>query len=106
MFGINPFWTTPDGTVMFIIAVYLTVINVYAIRLTVNDKALSKREGAWRVPERKLFITAALGGSVGMYYTMKRIRHKTKHKRFMIGIPLIMVCQAAIICLAVWLYLK
>lgn len=105
MFGVNSFWGTADGIIMLVIVIYLIGINLYATRLTVRDKELSKKEGARRIPEKTLFIAAALGGSVGMLSTMKRIRHKTKHKRFMIGIPLIMVCQAALIAGAVYLYL-
>ena len=54
-----------------------------------------------RIPEILLFLLAALGGSAMMLVMMILIRHKTKHKKFMIGIPIIIVLQAiAIYCLA------
>ena len=84
-------------TYLLIFLIYLLIINFYAVILTVSDKRLAKKDGARRVPEKSLFLAAALGGSLGMYLTMKKIRHKTKHKRFMIGIPLIMAVQIALI---------
>ena len=81
---------------LILFLIYLLVINFYAVVITVSDKKLAKSE-ARRVPEKKLFITAALGGSLGMYITMRKIRHKTLHKRFMIGIPLIMAAQCVLI---------
>ena len=77
---------------LILFLIYLLVINFYAVVITVSDKKLAK-SGARRVPEKKLFITAALG----MYITMRKIRHKTLHKRFMIGIPLIMAAQCVLI---------
>ena len=57
--------------------------------------------GGRRIPEILLFLLAALGGSAMMLVMMLLIRHKTKHKKFMIGIPIIIVLQAiAIYCLA------
>ena len=50
-----------------------------------------------RIPEILLFLLAALGGSAMMLVMMILIRHKTKHKKFMIGIPLIIILQATLI---------
>ena len=66
------------------------------------DKAKAKR-GAWRVPEKTLFLLPLLGGSLGALLGMKVFRHKTKHWYFVWGIPLILVAQIA---LAIWLYLR
>ena len=76
------------------VAWYLLFINVISVILCVLDK-IKARLDAWRVPEKTLFIVSALGGAVGMYITMQLVRHKTKHKRFMIGLPLIIVLQCA-----------
>ncbi|MBR5472629.1 MAG: DUF1294 domain-containing protein [Clostridia bacterium] len=84
------------------IAIYLLFINVIAVACCFVDKSRAKR-GKWRIPEKTLFIISALGGSVGMYATMRFIRHKTKHKRFMIGLPLIIMLQT--IFLLIFLYL-
>lgn len=60
------------------------------------DKLKAKLDG-WRVPEKTLFITSFLGGALGMYITMQLIRHKTQHKRFMIGLPVIILLQCVIV---------
>lgn len=90
-------------TVKIIIAVYLVFINIVAVAVTVSDKKKALVH-SWRVKESTLLIISALGGSLGMYITMKTIRHKTKKKKFMVGIPLIFILQAFII--GAVLYLK
>lgn len=83
-------------TVEIIIAVYLVFINIVAAAVTVSDKKKALVH-SWRVKESTLLIISALGGSLGMYITMKTIRHKTKKKKFMVGIPLIFILQVLII---------
>ena len=73
---------------------YLIGINALACVLTVWDKRCARR-GRWRVPEKTLFAVAALGGAAAMLLTMRVVRHKTRHRRFMWGLPLIIVGQAA-----------
>lgn len=74
---------------------YFFAINLIAVIITCYDKhcAIKKK---WRVKESTLLIISALGGSVGMYITMQTIRHKTKHPKFMVGIPVIIIVQIAI----------
>lgn len=79
-----------------IIIIYFIAINIIGIIVNIADKQKAKR-GKWRIPEATLWAIALLGGSVGSYAAMKTIRHKTKHKSFMIGFPLIIVFQFAII---------
>ena len=74
--------------------IYLLAVSVIAMIVTMVDKARAIKKKS-RIRERTLFIWSILGGSVAMYLTMLGIRHKTKHKRFMIGIPLIIILQAA-----------
>lgn len=50
-----------------------------------------------RVRERTLFILAGFGGSLAMFITMKLVRHKTRQRRFMLGLPIIFMLQAAIL---------
>ncbi len=71
---------------------YLVSLSLIAVAVTVWDKAIAggKRR---RVPEAVLFILALLGGSGAMYLTMLLIRHKTLHKRFMLGLPAILAVQ-------------
>lgn len=61
---------------------------------------LKARRGAWRIPESTLMGVAAIGGSVGALIGMYRFRHKTRHVKFTLGIPLILIAQIA---LAIWL---
>ena len=76
--------------------IYLAVVSLIAVIITISDKSRAKKHKR-RIAEKTLFGTAILGGSAAMYLTMLAIRHKTKHKRFMIGLPLIMIVQAAAI---------
>jgi uncharacterized membrane protein YsdA (DUF1294 family) len=73
---------------------YLIMINFAAVLVTVSDKRRARKH-RWRIPENTLLLVAALGGSPAMLATMLLIRHKTRHPKFMIGIPLILILQAA-----------
>ncbi len=81
---------------------YLLLINALAFALMLADKRRA-RKNRWRIPERTLILTAALGGSVGALLGMYTFRHKTKHLKFTLGIPAILAAQ---ILLAFWLFLK
>ena len=76
----------------YLIAIYLVAINMFAYILYAIDKYKSKKS-KWRIPEKTLITTALLGGSVGALLAMKMFRHKTKHKKFTIGVPLILIAQ-------------
>ncbi len=73
---------------------YLIVISVISIVVCIYDKFASKHMTKHRTREASLLILSALGGSVAMLLTMLLIRHKTKHIKFMLGIPLIIILQA------------
>lgn len=77
-----------------ILAIYLAAVNLLAAGLTIVDKRRA-RQGRWRVPEATLLLVAALGGSPAMLLTMKRIRHKTRHRKFMWGLPAMLAAQTA-----------
>lgn len=83
----------------YIIPLYLVIINAASFLLMRADK-LKARRGAWRIPESTLMGVAAIGGSVGALIGMYRFRHKTRHVKFTLGIPLILIAQIA---LAIWL---
>ena len=72
-------------------------ICALSVVLTVYDKIAAKCLPRHRVPEATLLLLAALGGSLPMYIVMQIIHHKTQHKKFMIGIPVIMALQIALI---------
>jgi len=55
---------------------------------------LKARKNRWRIPERSLMLTAALGGSLGVLAGMYTVRHKTRHSKFTIGVPVILAIQA------------
>ena len=78
-----------------IFLLYLIFISIVAIVVTVVDKRNAKLKKE-RVPEAALLIIGALGGAIAMYFTMKRIRHKTQKSKFMIGLPTIFACEAAL----------
>ena len=81
------------------ILIYLGVVSLVSVIVTVWDKHVSKIPGHRRVPEKTLLTLSAIGGSVAMYVTMLLIRHKTKHPKFMIGIPAIIVAQYGVFML-------
>ena len=76
--------------VQFTLLTYYCIINITAAVLTVTDKRRAQKK-QWRVPERTLLLRAALGGSLAMYITMRCIRHKTKHLKFVISMPVFIV---------------
>lgn len=88
---------------LFILAIYLIVINLIAVIVTIYDKLCAVRR-RWRVKECTLLLLSALGGGISMYITMLLIRHKTRHIKFMLGIPLILIVQL-IIAFLIWRYL-
>lgn len=73
---------------------YILAISLLACVLTVWDKRRARR-GEWRVSEKALFTVALLGGAAAMLLTMRTVRHKTRHRRFMWGLPLIIAAQLA-----------
>ena len=88
---------------LFILAIYLILINLIAVIVTIYDKLCAVKR-RWRVKESTLLLLSALGGSISMYITMLLIRHKTRHIKFMLGIPLILIFQI-LIAFLIWRYL-
>ena len=81
---------------------YLLLINGAAFVLMLVDKYKAKRN-LWRIPERDLFAAAMLGGSGGILLGMYAVRHKTRHRKFVIGIPTIGIVQ---ISLFLWIWMR
>ena len=79
--------------------IYLAAISLISIVVCIYDKFASKHAKRHRTREAVLLGLSALGGAVAMFLTMLLIRHKTKHVKFMLGIPLIMILQAAAVFL-------
>ena len=84
------------------VLLYLLVINAVAFVLMLADKYKAKKN-LWRIPEATLMMSAALGGSIGALAGMYTFRHKTKHLKFTLGVPAILIAQIA---LAVWLMMR
>lgn len=74
---------------------YLILMNAAAFLLMLVDKQKAKKK-KWRIPEATLMGVAALGGSVGALAGMYAFRHKTKHTKFTVGIPAILILQIAL----------
>lgn len=71
---------------------YLIIINAAAFLLMLADK-WKARQKLWRIPESTLIAAAVIGGSIGALAGMYTFRHKTRHQKFTIGIPLILAFQ-------------
>lgn len=78
---------------------YLLVLSLVLFYMMGSDKHRAKK-GAWRIPEKTLFLSAILGGSIGAIAGMYTFHHKTKHWYFVIGMPAILIVQIALI---VWI---
>lgn len=75
---------------------YLIFINIITFMVYGIDK-LKAKKGKWRIPESTLLLLAIVGGSIGAWCGVKVWHHKTMHKKFRYGIPLIMSIQIVII---------
>jgi uncharacterized membrane protein YsdA (DUF1294 family) len=80
---------------------YLLLINAAGFLLMRIDKRKAIKNH-WRIPERTLMLVAALGGSIGSLLGMYTFRHKTKHLKFTLGIPVILVLQ--LLLAGYWLF--
>ena len=75
---------------------YLIVINIVTFLVYGIDKWKAK-QSSWRISEATLLILAVIGGSIGALLGMKVWRHKTMHKKFKYGLPLILIIQIILI---------
>lgn len=80
------------------IFIYLLIVNFVAFALMGIDKKRAINH-AWRIPEKTLFLSAIIGGSIGAICGMQIFRHKTKHWYFKYGMPAILLAQIIIIAL-------
>jgi Predicted membrane protein len=85
-----------SGSFTQVLAGYLLLVNLIALILYGVDKAKAKK-GAWRIPERVLILSAFLGGAAGALAGMLLFRHKTKHLKFRILVPLALVLWIGIL---------
>ncbi|OMD34916.1 DUF1294 domain-containing protein [Paenibacillus odorifer] len=73
-----------------VIMLWFVVINIIGYVVMSEDK-IKARKRRERVPEKTLFLLAAMGGALGVLIAMYRKRHKTRHMSFRIGIPLLLL---------------
>lgn len=73
---------------------YFLIINAVSFLLMLADKRKAQKK-LWRIPESTLLLTAVMGGSLGSLAGMYTFRHKTRHLKFTLGIPAILVLQMA-----------
>ena len=79
-----------------VFAIYLIGINVLTFLIYGVDKWKAQRD-KWRIPEDTLIWVAVAGGSVGALLGMNLFRHKTKHRKFFLGIPAILLVQLGLL---------
>lgn len=91
---------------MIFLYIYLAAISLVSVIVCIYDKIAAKHNPRHRTRESTLLMLSAIGGSVAMFITMQLIRHKTKHVKFMLGIPLIIVLQAAAAVGAYFLFFR
>ena len=75
-----------------LILLYLLIVNAVAFLLMLADKQKARKK-LWRIPESTLLLSAAIGGSIGALAGMYTFRHKTRHLKFTLGVPAILVGQ-------------
>lgn len=84
--------------------IYISIVSIIAILLTIYDKIASKKFKRNRIRENVLLFLAFIGGGLSMYITMRLIKHKTRHKKFMLGIPIMVIFHFFIITYFLLIY--
>ena len=82
--------------------VWVAAVTLVGVVLTIYDKLAAKRWPRHRVRESALLWLGALGAAGGMFLAMKAIRHKTLHRRFMIGLPMMFFLQVAAVAVVLY----
>ena len=89
--------------ILYAVLSYFAAINLIAALLAVTDKRRARR-GGWRIPEKTLLLFGLFGGALGEFTAMLLIRHKTRHLKFMLLLPLFILLHLAAV-FAVWYFL-
>ena len=80
---------------------YILIVNLAAFVLYAADKRRAVR-GMWRIPEATLLVIAACGGSLGSFLGMNVFRHKTKHVKFTVLVPLFLIAHIFLLAFLIW----
>ena len=83
------------------IIIYVIAINLFTFFMMWLDKRKAKK-GKWRIPENTLLIFVLLEGGIGGIVGMYTFRHKTQKMKFVIGFPVILICQILLILLLIF----
>lgn len=81
---------------MKLLIIYIAIVNVVAFAMCGIDKRKAVKH-KWRISESALLIVSFIGGSLGMLVGMQLFRHKTKHKKFTVTVPVFFILHAALI---------
>lgn len=84
------------NVLLILVLLVLVVMNAAAFVLMGIDKRRAK-QGAWRIPEKTLFLVTALFGGLGGTLGMFMLRHKTKHWYFRLGFPALLIVQVVLL---------
>lgn len=90
-----------NETLMIAFSIYFAVVNFIAATLAYIDKKNAVKNKR-RIPEKTLLTIGFFGGAAGEYMMMKKIRHKTKHAKFMLGLPLEFILHITIIIFIIY----
>ncbi|MDR0840250.1 MAG: DUF1294 domain-containing protein [Christensenellaceae bacterium] len=96
---------TPSNWLWYALGIWALLFNLVEFAMMGIDKWRARKE-AWRIPEKTLFITALLGGGLGGVLGMSVFRHKTQHRSFLIGMPLLLALNILITGLIIYLRLR
>ena len=77
---------------------YLITVNALGLLLMLADKQKARKK-LWRIPEATLMGVAAIGGSAGVFLGMYLFRHKTRHPKFTVGVPLLLILHGVLLFL-------
>ena len=86
---------------MLYFILYFAAISLLAVILTVHDKRVARRQKP-RVRERTLLLVALFGGAIAMLLAILAVRHKTRHAKFMAGLPMMIALQLGLAAVVWW----
>ncbi len=83
---------------------YICIINIVGYFIILIDKYKAKRD-KWRIKESTMLIVGLIGGALGNVLSMTMFRHKTQHKKFYIGMPIVAILHLVILIYLLWIYI-
>ena len=90
---------TANRIVFFALAAYILFINIFTLISFAVDKEKARRKD-FRISENRLMLLCVIGGAAGGLLGMRKCRHKTQKKKFLVGVPVLMIIQLSLYCFA------